>query len=479
MDHPVADQAPVVQSHIKQSRKTAYQPKLKHRVVLILLVVLFSGNFAYNRSRAAPNLRLDDLPLLSFTGIHHLLVIAPHPDDETLAAGGIIQQALATGVDVKVIVVTNGDGQALAPLALHMDLLPRPKDYIADGKHRQVETLNSLKTLGLSSSSISFLDYPDGQLNQLWLDNWITACPLRARFTRSTRSPYPQSDIIENSYCGKNLISEFQANLEKFKPDLILLPHPNDEHADHRATTSFMMMALTLERPLDPEYTPTVMGYLVHYGYFPQPRGWHQNSVVLPPVSLSGAENKWKRIDLTPDQIKIKGQAIRAYPSQLRLLGSFLPSFARSDEIFAIVDILDISPLAFNSLSLSESGMIQSPTFPEPIEESARQFVIGGADLVSLNVARLGSHLWLTAETRSPLLPGLKYRLRVKLSDGETRVVTWPGSAIRTGSSTYSLQINLDDISNVYALGFAADVQQGMTLDRTGWHFMVLRDRIP
>jgi len=28
-------------------------------------------------------------------------------------------------------------------------------------------------------------------------------------------------------------------------------------------------------------------------------------------------------------------------------------------------------------------------------------------------------------------------------------------------------------------LGFAADVQQGMTLDRTGWHFMVLRDRIP
>jgi len=479
MDNLVTDQKAIEKKHNKQSRKTAFQPILKKRVVLILIVVLFSGNFIYNRLRAAPNLHLDDLPILSLNGIHRLLVIAPHPDDETLAAGGIIQQAIATGIDIKVIVVTNGDGQVLAPLALHMDLLPRPNDYIADGKQRQAETLSSLRTLGLTPSSISFLDYPDGQLNQLWLDNWITACPLHARFTRSTRSPYPQTTIVDKSYCGKRLIGEFQTILEAFKPDLILLPHPNDEHADHRATTSFMMMALTLERPIDPEYKPAVMGYLVHYGFFPQPRGWHQNSVVLPPVSLSGAENKWERINLTLDQIKIKGEAIRAYASQIRLLGSFLPSFARSDEIFSILNILDISPLAFNSLSLNESGIIQSPTFPEPMEESTRQFVIGGADLVGLNVTRVGSLLWLTAETRSPLLPGLKYRLRVKLSDGETRVVTWPGSAIRTGRSTYSLQINLDDISNVYALGFAADVQQGMTLDRTGWHFMVLRDRIP
>ena len=354
MDNPGTDDKPVEKSDIKWSWKTVFQSNLKNRVVLIILVVLFSGNFAYNRSRAAPNLNLDDLPLLSLNGIHRLLVIAPHPDDETLAAGGIIQQALASGTDVKVIVVTNGDGQVLAPLALHMDLLPRPKDYIADGKQRQVETQNSLKILGLSSNSISFLDYPDGQLSQLWLDNWTTACPLRARYTRSTRSPYPQSDIVEKSYCGNNLISEFIAELDAFKPDLILLPHPNDEHADHRATTSFLMMALILERPLDPEYKPAVMGYLVHYGFFPQPRGWHQNDVVLPPVSLSGVENKWERLDLTLDQIKIKSQAIRAYQSQLRLLGSFLPSFVRSDEIFANLDILDISPLAFNSLSLSE-----------------------------------------------------------------------------------------------------------------------------
>ena len=82
--------------------------------------------------------------------------------------------------------------------------------------------------------------------------------------------------LSKNRIVVKALLSEFQATLEAFKPDLILLPHPNDEHADHRATTNFLMMALSLERLADPEYNPVVMGYLIHYGFFPQPRGWHK-----------------------------------------------------------------------------------------------------------------------------------------------------------------------------------------------------------
>ena len=70
MDHPVSGQQPIEQSHIKQSRKTAFQPNLKKRVILIILVVLISGNFAYNRSQVTPNLLLEDLPLLSLSGIH-------------------------------------------------------------------------------------------------------------------------------------------------------------------------------------------------------------------------------------------------------------------------------------------------------------------------------------------------------------------------------------------------------------------------
>ena len=39
-----------------------------------------------------------------------LLVLAPHPDDETLGAGGLIQRVLARGGTVRVVLVTAGDG---------------------------------------------------------------------------------------------------------------------------------------------------------------------------------------------------------------------------------------------------------------------------------------------------------------------------------------------------------------------------------
>ncbi|WP_157448829.1 PIG-L family deacetylase [Deinococcus peraridilitoris] len=38
-----------------------------------------------------------------------VLLIAPHPDDETLGAGGVLQDAIARGREVWVAFVTNGD----------------------------------------------------------------------------------------------------------------------------------------------------------------------------------------------------------------------------------------------------------------------------------------------------------------------------------------------------------------------------------
>src|SRR5690242_7448135 len=38
-----------------------------------------------------------------------LLIIAPHPDDEALAAGGVIQRAIARGARVRIVVLTDGD----------------------------------------------------------------------------------------------------------------------------------------------------------------------------------------------------------------------------------------------------------------------------------------------------------------------------------------------------------------------------------
>ena len=41
--------------------------------------------------------------------LNRTLVIAPHPDDESIAAGGLLQRAIAAGGEVRVVVVTDGD----------------------------------------------------------------------------------------------------------------------------------------------------------------------------------------------------------------------------------------------------------------------------------------------------------------------------------------------------------------------------------
>jgi hypothetical protein len=160
-------------------------------------------------------------------------------------------------------------------------------------------------------------------------------------------------------------------------------------------------------------------------------------------------------------------------------LKSYLRSFARTNEIFARVDSLDVPALAYNTLPESVGKVMNSPILPEPIEESTRRLVLGSADLVGVRVGRVGSYLWLTAETRSPLFAGLNYQITVKLPDGRTRVLTWPGLAQRSGSDQFTAQLNLDDLGHPALIGFAAEVRQGVTLDWTDWHFVRLRDSVP
>ena len=52
--------------------------------------------------------RLDALPLLDLASIEHLVVVAAHPDDETLGAGGLISECSLRGIPVTVVVVTDG-----------------------------------------------------------------------------------------------------------------------------------------------------------------------------------------------------------------------------------------------------------------------------------------------------------------------------------------------------------------------------------
>ncbi len=56
--------------------------------------------------------RLHDRPALDLEGVRDVLVVAAHPDDETLGAGGLIAECVRRGIRIRVVVVT--DGGALA-----------------------------------------------------------------------------------------------------------------------------------------------------------------------------------------------------------------------------------------------------------------------------------------------------------------------------------------------------------------------------
>jgi LmbE family N-acetylglucosaminyl deacetylase len=453
--------------------------KMRLFLAALLALGLYSTNSFYNTTQAASTLRLSDLSAWPLANVHRLLVVAPHPDDETLGAGGALQAALAAQAQVKVVIVTNGDGQWLAPLALRGKVWPRPTDYVVDGQLRQKESLAALQTLGVPGEAVVFLGYPDRGMNQLWRDDWVANCPMKAIFTRTAQNPYQQSLHPGEIYCGKEVLEDLQSIVTDFQPDMILLPHPNDDNADHRAVSNFTQMAVALVEQAEPAYEPEMWGYLVHYGYYPQPRRLRPTTPLLPPTPL--LHDTWTRLDLSAAQAKTKSNALSAYTSQMRLLGmqGFLRSFARPNEIFARVQLLDVAALAYNALPDSRGKVVNWPNLPEPAEESTRQWILGSADLVGVKVGRLGDYLWLSADTRNRLFAGLRYRMTVKLPDGRTRVLTWPGTAPLADPNQFTASLNLAELGHPTLIGFAAEVRQGATLDWTGWHFARLRDTLP
>lgn len=81
-------------------------------------MVTFDGGTAGTPSatwRADP--RFDDRPPLDLLDTSELLVVAAHPDDETLGAGGLITRCSRRGIPVTIIVVTDGAANGVAGIA--------------------------------------------------------------------------------------------------------------------------------------------------------------------------------------------------------------------------------------------------------------------------------------------------------------------------------------------------------------------------
>jgi len=320
--------------HVRQKRKKYPSLGIGLSLLVLLSSLVFWGrsNIPWNDPPYTAPAQMSPLPL---AGAQRVLVVAPHPDDETIGAGGLIQAALTQRSQVRVVIVTNGDGQTFSPLVIQKSLEVGAEEYIRMGEQRQQESLAAMQTLGLPAQDVIFLSYPDRGMLPLWNGNWVEDCPRRSPYTSATRSPYPLTFNPNAAYCGQSVLDDFSVILADFQPDLIIVPHPADKHPDHRASSDFALLAASLLHDRQAGYQPEIWGYLVHYADFPEAYDEKVTQPLQPPAALSGPGTQWASLTLMPSQTANKNTALHAYTSQQALLGQLLNSFAGQDEVFA------------------------------------------------------------------------------------------------------------------------------------------------
>lgn len=172
-----------------------------------------------------------------------LMVLAVHPDDETLGAGGLLQRALAVGASVRVVFVTSGDNNPWPQRLIERRWSIRTEDRLRWGHKRELEAIAALETLGLGVAHAVFLGLPDQGVTRL-----LTRDHGRAS-------------------------ARLGAEIEAWGPTHLVVPAPQDVHPDHNGVA--VLASLALDDLPSKCLRPQVLTYMVHGEAEPQtPSRW-------------------------------------------------------------------------------------------------------------------------------------------------------------------------------------------------------------
>jgi N-acetyl-1-D-myo-inositol-2-amino-2-deoxy-alpha-D-glucopyranoside deacetylase len=389
-------------------------------LVVSILVVIAAAVAYYTHVDVTGTPSLTDLTPLPLDGHRRVLILAPHCDDETLSSAGLIQSALRAGMEVHVVIATNGDGYMFATMGDFHRIRPTHADYIRMGNLRQQESLAAMQVLGLKPEQVTFLSYPDRGTAKLWETNWSANNPYRSPFTGDSHSPYPVTYTPDSVYTGENYLADLRAILSTYQPDLIIYPHPDDVHPDHWGLSAFTRLAVALQEQNNPTFHPDMYAYLVHRPDFPNPRGLLPTQNLLPPVALYELDSSsWFRLDLNQEDVIRKSIAVYQYKSQLPLLHKLLSSFIRTNEVFAQpqpASLTDLSagellkPDTWRDLNGNSINAIQK----DPVMDYFTRTAVAAADLTAAYAARTSQNsLIVCGRVRLKTDPLLIYRLHI------------------------------------------------------------------
>ncbi len=273
-----------------------------------------------------------------------LLVVAPHPDDESLGAGGLIQRTLAGGGRVHVLFMTNGDGypEAVTMATSHHE--PSAADYRGFGELRRAEALVALSRYRVLPLSVTFLGFPDGGLAEIWRRGPHVPA-YESPFTREDNPPYPEAYDPRARYVSRDLITLIARLIAVADPDWIVVPAATDNHADHCATFTFVLAALhsLAGEPGGQSKIPDrLLTYVVHAGNWPPPAKV-PGLMPDPPALPAGA--RWMSLRLDDDQVLAKLGALESHHTQAAVMDGLFRSFVRPNEIFGVIDKSEIARL--------------------------------------------------------------------------------------------------------------------------------------
>lgn len=465
---------------------------LRRTLALAFLLALASwiGVNAYlGRLSSVPTPFVPELP--DTESIQRLLVVAPHCDDEVLAAAGLIREVLARNGRVQVVLITNGDGSFSGTIVEYRKLYPGATDYIRAGSARQRESLNALAALGVPNDDVFFLSYPDRGVMRLWEQFWDSGRPFRSPYTRATKSPYTRTYNPAAVYSGHALLSDLGTIIQDFDPDAVVAPHPADVHPDHWAAGAFTALALAQQERLP---KTRLLLYLVHRADYPLPRGYLPFAPLLPPARLVNDTQAWGRVTLADETVEQKATALSRYRSQFPLLGGFLRSFVRHNELFA-EPIFQVVPRLATDQALTpdatewrtSDGSPMEPVAEDSTRDSTSQELGAGADFVALYAAQTDAELWISAELRGHSNPLLSYTCLVRAVNGAevaiSRVLYPPRLGSRPPDEALGrfvlVRFSLAEMGHPRSavVSFSVNYPGGKTIDRIGWTVINLNQR--
>jgi LmbE family N-acetylglucosaminyl deacetylase len=329
-----------------------------------------------------------------------ILILAPHPDDETIATGGIIQKAVAMVLPVRVVYLTNGDANQWSFLLYRKRPEVGARAIESMGEVRRSEAISATQVLGLRSDQIVFLGYPDFGNLQIWDRHWGDSPPYKGLFTGATAVPYSDAYRPGAAYRGQEILSDIESIIADFKPTKIFVSHPADQNPDHEALYLFTRTALwDLSAKLRPELYP----YLVHYPRWPEPRGYHPDSALVPPASLP-EQASWLSEPLSAAELQIKRDALQQHKTQYKANQRYLESFLRTNELFGDMPSVSLVQGA-PDVSLSQQALLGGGRVGDQLTEEERARFVG---LEARNVRLDGSDLVFTIGYSNPLAEGVE-----------------------------------------------------------------------